>query len=82
LGNIIILKDFVLKGAHQNMSTTYMTFQILLNDLGELLHISAIVNEPLRKMMSLMNSITAQHFELSNSAKGLHGSNFIYDQRS
>jgi hypothetical protein len=32
--------------------------------------------------MLQMNSITAQHFELSNTAKGLNGSNFIYDEDS
>lgn len=30
-------------------------------------------------MQNLMDSITAQHFELTNTAKGLTGSNFMYD---
>jgi hypothetical protein len=33
-------------------------------------------------MMIQMKSITAQHFELSNTAKGLDASNFIYDEDS
>jgi hypothetical protein len=31
-------------------------------------------------MMVIMNSITSQHFEISNSAKGFNGSNFTYDE--
>ena len=52
-------------------------------DLAQSLNVQACcVNSKFKEMTSLMNSISAQHFELSNTAKGLAGSNFIYDDDS
>lgn len=82
LNKIMFLKDFVKKGDHQQMSKLSLSLKFMMHDLANSLNIKSCISKKLLQMQSQMDSITAQHFELTNSAKGNSGSNFMYDDNS